>query len=1010
MVGKSSTAKGQAYAKALDYARRSGFWQAQVPLAAGEHTSTGRTASLGLPSGVSQGLSWSELVRKYNKHNPNARDETALSEQTIYRLLRLGAQRKGFHYDHAHERDFGLASFPADEQDDASRGKTTASISIPPPIPESEMDGWQWAMHLLESRASGDSQNAAYISALGYYAVHDFDKAVQALQPLADELAQGETNSLFSGAQGHDIDLKFMAIFVLALSQEQQDEPQDALATYRHAVQLYRHLHSTSPESDELQVYGEQALYRAALLSNLISGSDTIIDYHRAYIAAVPTWPASYCTSKRSVIYRSYLRALINTAPTSETSTEDAHSWRTEAARVVKGYEDVLRTSTSFPKAGALNKPVVDLTDRVAELWRAAGSDPTDAPELIELMYRCTTHTFQSQRLLRYLIPLHIATREYPDARKALDLYVQLFEKAKETNMAEVAQELVESQQQGNRGGSQRNGDAEDDDQEGSEASQAEDGQAEPKAPAGHGETDFDTDEQFIDTVLLGMRLLCKYLEDPDAALAHSRIALKTLADSDALTDRQRIEARLQRMIGIATAAKARHDRDPDTRPKLQAEALDHLEKSVGLGEQSFDTHYHLAYLHLELRHVSDADRHARAALKLDPTQLVAWHVLILIATAQKDLASALHLADTALDESTQALGPAHSNANSDGFRTPEEPADGLHHPVNGGNSDGHLAAPLTNGMSPNAQVHRQQLDELDYEVTPTEAAVIALQLRMTRNVILEALKGPEVALQDQQAIFRHFAELSQSVASPEHSVAPARRGSLDRSNGHADESNELHASQQGQLPPPVSSRVPKRSASIKSEYSSRQIREPTPQASNGQPSTADSIASPVSSASERSPELTSVLVKLWLMSAATFRRWQKPDESRGAIQEAETTDPDDPDVWVQLALYHLATANENLATTALSKALSFSLDHIPAVIHMSTLFIDAGSFELAEGLLNILTQTNGWDVPEAWLLLAKVNEATRRPQKAQDCLIYGVQLEETRPLRPLALAVPALL
>lgn len=43
------------------------------------------------------------------------------------------------------------------------------------------------------------------------------------------------------------------------------------------------------------------------------------------------------------------------------------------------------------------------------------------------------------------------------------------------------------------------------------------------------------------------------------------------------------------------------------------------------------------------------------------------------------------------------------------------------------------------------------------------------------------------------------------------------------------------------------------------------------------------------------------LLSDLWLMSAATFRRLGKIEQAKGAIQEAEVKDEDNPAVWVQV-------------------------------------------------------------------------------------------------------------
>ena len=51
----------------------------------------------------------------------------------------------------------------------------------------------------------------------------------------------------------------------------------------------------------------------------------------------------------------------------------------------------------------------------------------------------------------------------------------------------------------------------------------------------------------------------------------------------------------------------------------------------------------------------------------------------------------------------------------------------------------------------------------------------------------------------------------------------------------------------------------------------------------------------------ERSMKADRLLSDLWLMSAATFRRLGKIDQAKGAIQEAEVKDENNPAVWVQV-------------------------------------------------------------------------------------------------------------
>lgn len=48
------------------------------------------------------------------------------------------------------------------------------------------------------------------------------------------------------------------------------------------------------------------------------------------------------------------------------------------------------------------------------------------------------------------------------------------------------------------------------------------------------------------------------------------------------------------------------------------------------------------------------------------------------------------------------------------------------------------------------------------------------------------------------------------------------------------------------------------------------------------------------------------LLSDLWLQSAATFRRLGKIEQAKGAIQEGEVRDEDNPAVWVQVRCSNL--------------------------------------------------------------------------------------------------------
>lgn len=120
---------------------------------------------------------------------------------------------------------------------------------------------------------------------------------------------------------------------------------------------------------------------------------------------------------------------------------------------------------------------------------------------------------------------------------------------------------------------------------------------------------------------------------------------------------------------------------------------------------------------------------------------------------------------------------------------------------------------------------------------------------------------------------------------------------------------------------------------------------------------------------------------------------------------------------WLTMLIFHIlqyalylkfaTTDNDDLQHLAMSKALAIYTDHVPTCLLISKTHLERGNWAIAEGFLDTATQTNAWDSPEAWYLLAKVYENTRRRQRAKECLLYALELEKTRPIRELRVTLP---
>jgi hypothetical protein len=110
-------------------------------------------------------------------------------------------------------------------------------------------------------------------------------------------------------------------------------------------------------------------------------------------------------------------------------------------------------------------------------------------------------------------------------------------------------------------------------------------------------------------------------------------------------------------------------------------------------------------------------------------------------------------------------------------------------------------------------------------------------------------------------------------------------------------------------------------------------------------------------------------------------------------------------------------------AITAFHKALVISPDYIPAIVQLSEQYLHPsagqsfslvkdvsearrGAVDLAVGMLSSFTKGVGWDVPEAWYLLAKAVGMQGQKGRQRVCLTYALVLVEGNPIRDLRVAL----
>ncbi|GAA5969963.1 hypothetical protein JCM3765_002325 [Sporobolomyces pararoseus] len=1002
----STSAKGQHYAQTLDLARRLSLFDVQFPA----ELKTGNITRRATSTGEGAGMDWNELLRKFRKHNPQ-RTLTASAAQTDQVLHSL------------------LLKTPATASEAAERTEKSSSLPPLPPILSpshqpaalTSLAALQASLHSNQSSLL-EQTSARIVLSFGKYLVGEFEEALSGLQGVDLEPPRSG-----GPVELYDLTLRVLGNAVRGFCIERLGQPlQEAREAYRIASRQYDQAVETISKStstlgarDDVSLHriGETVLWRLCHLDLSISAPHLAYTSHLAYIRQSSLYHSTlppnstkspltpYDPSRSLSIHSQFHHLSLSTSNHTNSSLSN------------KAEEALLRKTTSLPKAGEVNKPYLRFLDQVVERWRANGSSAVEANEVIETLYNALTHTFQSHRLLRYLVrALTIAIR-YVEAGKALKLYLELFEKARETDAKRVAEEMKRLRKRaGVDPGTPRNEKLEENLELNLERNEEEE------------EHDIDSDREFIEIGTFGVRLLCRYLEKPKEALKIAERMKKIRDDGREAGLKEDVEVRgkVEMSLGLALSSLANKEANPETRPTQHASALAHLELASTLLPTSFHALYHLSFQLFELRQISRALETAKQAVSIDKRNKQGWHLLGLVLTAMKDMKGALQVFETAIDL---------DNESED-----EEPGNG-----NVGDTQDALAK--LEGIKTSSR-RTNESDRWEYPPTETEKLEQEVQLRLSKNVVIEYLEGPASALEDQQEILNWFSRAYLPIADALLLASPppvaTTTGNL---NGEGTSSNlskrksllgrrvSLRSKRDSSaLPPPIPSStlsVPpglSPPSTAPSPYASALPSRATSRAASRNPSTVDlSLQNPTIPIDRSKPDVlsnpkaTKLLVDIWLASAASFRRAGKLEESRGAIWEAEQLNADDPDVWSQLAAVHIAKGDVKEARIVLQKAFSFKVDHLPSIVQFSRLYLTPPppppsatttsstspswvhtQLPFAESLLETLTKKQGWDCPDAWFELSKCYKHTNRREKEKECLVWSLQLEETRSLRNL--------
>lgn len=293
------------------------------------------------------------------------------------------------------------------------------------------------------------------------------------------------------------------------------EDPHKAIAAYTTAIPLINDIlpeiqraaatpsaQAITPTSDsfakfrELWCWTERLLRRAIILT--AHYSDPAADDGRPasfwslqslYRACSAHWPAAFRPESRATVATLHLRAFVLRAQrlSPDALRAKAPRWISHARSVLQELRALLSVCTCFPRAGERNTRVEDFVDLCVALWEADGavgeyagwvidvslSSPpktvrvTD-DHLAQFLWWATRLTFNSYRIYRHMFRLLAASGDPELAKRTLRLYVQVVSKAHEA------------------------------------------GNSQGGASPTEGPLEWDTDRQWVQTLVQGAKMLCR--------------------------------------------------------------------------------------------------------------------------------------------------------------------------------------------------------------------------------------------------------------------------------------------------------------------------------------------------------------------------------------------------------------------------------------------------------------------------------------------------------------------
>jgi hypothetical protein len=134
-----------------------------------------------------------------------------------------------------------------------------------------------------------------------------------------------------------------------------------------------------------------------------------------------------YSLSFISSVYREGQYTLpVGTADHPDTQQLEQQCFIVEQSQLHTIYEKMLYLEVPLPKAGQVNRPVLDFIDQFASDFELIGTTAYDLRGFVEVLDRASQRTFNSHSITRHLFLALVRLGEYDEAEHALESYLYL--------------------------------------------------------------------------------------------------------------------------------------------------------------------------------------------------------------------------------------------------------------------------------------------------------------------------------------------------------------------------------------------------------------------------------------------------------------------------------------------------------------------------------------------------------------------------------------------------------